>query len=152
MIDKELAAFLEEGLSIFLGTRDAARAPNAARVIAATVDDDGEHLVAYVPAVASERVLRDLADNGHAALVFARPTDDRGYQVKGVFTGSREASADERDHVLAQWDRVLANFERIGLPRALTAAWVTWPCVAVRVKATAIFVQTPGPGAGASLT
>jgi len=33
-----------------------------------------------------------------------------------------------------------------------TKAWVTWPAVAIRVRANALFNQTPGPGAGAPIT
>ena len=60
MIDKELAAFLQEGLAINIGTRNARLEPNGARVVAVTVDDDGPHLVAYVPDAAAAQVLPDL--------------------------------------------------------------------------------------------
>jgi hypothetical protein len=30
-------------------------------------------------------------------------------------------------------------------------SWQVWPCVAVRVRVTALFDQTPGPGAGQAL-
>jgi hypothetical protein len=33
-----------------------------------------------------------------------------------------------------------------------TRAWVTWPAVAIRLRATAVFNQTPGPDAGAPFT
>ena len=151
MIDRELAAFLEAGLVIHLGTRNASLEPWGARVTAVTVDADGSHVTAYVPKVAAGRVLRDLEDNGLAALVFVRPTDDRACQVKGTFVGSRAARSPERSAVMAQWDHVLGTLERIGIPRALSNAWTTWPAVALRVRVTDLFNQTPGPGAGASL-
>jgi Pyridoxamine 5'-phosphate oxidase len=151
MIDKQLAEFLEEGIAIHIGTRNEQLEPDGARVTAVTVEEDGTHLVAYVPTVAAARVLPNLQANGQAALVFGRPTDDRACQVKGVFTGSRETTPDERDIVLAQWERSIQVFERVGIPRAASATWVMWPCVAVRLRATALFSQTPGPGAGAPL-
>ena len=151
MIDRELAAFLEEGLVVHLGTRNAHLEPNGARVTAVMVDADGSHVTAYVPKVAAGRVLRDLEDNNLAALVFVRPTDDRACQVKGVFVGSRAASARERAAVIAQWDRVRQGLERVGFPRALSDSWTIWPSVALRVRVTDLFNQTPGPGAGASL-
>ncbi len=151
MIDKQLAEFLEEGIAIHLGTRNERLEPNGARVTAVTVEDDGTHLMAYVPTVSAGRVLPDLETNGQAALVFGRPTDDRACQVKGVFAGSRAATLDERDIVMAQWDRCEQIFEVVGIPRTATMTWVMWPCVAVRLRATALFSQTPGPGAGAPL-
>lgn len=151
MIDPVLAAFLEEGLVVHLGTRNARLEPNGARVTAVMVDADGSHVTAYVPKVAAGPILRDLEDNGLAALVFARPTDDRACQVKGVLAGSRDATQGERAAVTAQWDRVRQGLERVGVPRALSDSWTIWPSVALRVRVTDLFNQTPGPGAGGPL-
>lgn len=152
MIDGALAAFLQEGVGIHIGTRDAARRPNGARAIAVQVEPDGEHLVVYVARVAAARILPDLESNGQAAVGFGRPVDDRACQVKGVFVSAREAREDERPAVLAQWDGFLASLEKIGVPRAATRTWVTWPAVAIRLRCNALFEQTPGPDAGAPLT
>src|SRR5690349_19558841 len=99
MIDLELAAFLQEGIAIQLGTRNDRLEPNGVRVVAVAVEADGRHLVAYVPAEAAPQVLPDLESNGQAAVVFARPPDERACQVKGTFTGSRRASDAERASV-----------------------------------------------------
>jgi hypothetical protein len=151
MINEELAAFLEEGIAIQLGTRNLHLEPSGARVVAVAVDADGTHLVAYVPEAAARHVVPDLESNGQAALVFARPPDERACQVKGIFAGARAATADERAAVLAQWDRWLDRLTTIGCPRAAFEHWETWPAVAIRVRVNAIFNQTPGPGAGAPL-
>ena len=151
MIDPPLARFLEEGLGIHIGTRDAQLQPAGARAIAVTVEDDGSHLRVYVAEVAAARILGNLAGNGQAAVTFVRPEDDRACQVKGQFASVRAAEAGERAQVAAQWDRFLAHLERIGIPRAATAAWITWPAVVIRMRVTAIFDQTPGPTAGAAV-
>jgi hypothetical protein len=151
MIDKALAAFLQEGIGIQLGTRSASLEPNGVLVPAVKVDDEGTHLVAYVPEVALPQVLPDLEDNGQVAIVFGRPPDERACQVKGVFTGTHVPSEAERRFVLDQWDRWLARLETIGYPRVAFAHWITWPCVGMRLRVTALFNQTPGPGAGAAL-
>ena len=151
MIDKELAAFLEEGISIQLGTRNAALEPNGVRVSAVTVESDGSHVIAYVPKVSAAQVLPDLEANGQAALVFARPIDDRACQVKGVFAGSRAATRAERALVARQWEQFLAYLDAIGLRRVAVDGWISWPCVAIRVRVAALFNQTPGPGAGAAI-
>lgn len=151
MIDAELAAFLQGGVGIHIGTRNERLQPNGARAAAARVDEDGVHLLVYVPDVAACRVLPDLEANGHAAVVFARPIDDRACQVKGQLVGVRPADADERPIVAAQWDLFLDNMGHIGVPRAVLAGWVFWPALAIRLRATAVFDQTPGPDAGAPL-
>jgi hypothetical protein len=151
MIDPALASFLQQGIAINIGTRDAKLSPSGARVSAVVVEPSGTHLVAYLPKVAAPHVLPNLEANRQAALVFVRPTDDRSCQVKGEFESARPATARERPIVTAQWDGFMRELEAIGIPRAALAGWVTWPSIAIRLRATAIFDQTPGPDAGRPL-
>lgn len=151
MLDPQLRAFLEGGLGIHIGTRTAALRPNGARVAAVRTEDDGVHLTVYVAEVAARRVVPDLEANGAAAVVFARPADDRACQIKGAFAGARPADDDERSLIEEQWNRFLANLEQIGIPRAATSGWIIWPAVAVRLRATRVFDQSPGAGAGTVL-
>ena len=134
-----------------LGTRNERLEPNGARVVAVRVEDDGRHVVAYVHAAAGPQVVPDLESNGHAAIVFSRPPDERACQVKGVAGGVRVAGEDERVFVEAQWARWIDRLTTIGCQRVTFDHWPTWPCIAVRVRVDAIFNQTPGPGAGAPL-
>jgi hypothetical protein len=151
MIDTQLAAFLQEGIAIEMGTRNERFEPNGARVVAVAVEPDGKHLVAFLTAQSAAEVLPDLESNGHAALVCSRPPDERTCQVKGIFTGARDATLDERPFVHAQWNRWLDRLASIGYPRPVFEHWPVWPCVAIRIRAAALFNQTPGPGAGAPL-
>lgn len=151
MIDRELAGFIEEGVAIHMGTRDADLVPEGARAVAAKVEQDGRHLVVYISAVAAARLVPNLEANGRVAIVFGRPTDDRACQVKGTFVEARTATSAEEAFVEAQWNAFLDNLERIGFPRRAAAGWVTWPALAIRVQATALFEQTPGPQAGTPL-
>ena len=152
MLDKNLTEFLEQGVAIHIGTRNARLEPNGARVTAVRVEDEGRCLVAYIPKASTKSVLDDLQANGQAALSFARPADDRAVQVKGQFVSLRDAAAEEESFVIAQWQGFLKQLDLIGLPGAGTATWTMWPCVAVRIRVTALFSQTPGPDAGAVLT
>lgn len=149
MVPTDLAAFLEGGVSIHIATHDDSLEPNGARVAAVKVDPDGTHVTAYLPKVAAASVIGNLEANQQAALCFARPSDDRACQVKGVFVNARAALARERKLVDRQWEAFLADLAQIGFPGQATEGWKTWPAVAVRVRVTAIFSQTPGPGAGA---
>lgn len=134
-----------------MGTRNARLEPNGARVIAVKVDADGGHLTAYVPAVDSAAVVADLEANGQAALAFARPADDRACQIKGEKVAIRPAEPSELAMVQEQWRGLIAQLTVVGIPPQATQRWTTWPCVAVRLRVTAAFDQTPGPGAGAVL-
>jgi hypothetical protein len=151
MISPQLGAFLEEGIGVHLGSRTADLEPNGVRAIAAKVDRDGTHVVVYVAAVAASRVLPDLQSNGQGTVLFGRPVDDRSVQVKGTFVDVREGRDDERAMLMAQWEGFMVNLELIGIPRAVYARCATWPVVAIRLRVSALFEQTPGPGAGAPL-
>jgi hypothetical protein len=151
MIDKELAAFLEEGIAIQIGTRNAALEPNGARVVAVRVEEGGTHVVAFMPERAAKLVAPDLEATGQAALVFARPPDERSCQVKGTFEQMGAADGGDEEFVRDQWRRWLQRLTTIGLPLPTLQGWDVWPCVAVRLRVTALFNQTPGPNAGVVL-
>jgi hypothetical protein len=152
MLDQSLTEFLEQGLAIHIGTRNEALLPNGCRVTAVRVEDQGRSLVAYLPKAATQAVLEDLGSNGQAAVSFARPTDDRAVQVKGEFISMRDADPDEEKFVLGQWQSLLTELDMIGLaPLTSTSTWLMWPCVAVKLRVTAVFSQTPGPEAGSVL-
>jgi len=151
MIDAELTAFLEQGVGIHIGTRNERLEPNGARAVAAKVEDGGSHLVVFVAEIAAARLRRDLESNGQAAVVFGRPEDERSCQVKGVFVDIRPAAESERPILEKQWDGFLNQLQMIGIPRVSASNWTIWPAVAIRLKVTTIFEQTPGPQAGAQI-
>jgi len=151
MISGELAGFLQQGIGIYVGTRNAELEPNGARAIAARVEEDGARLIIYLADVAAARLLPDLHANGQAAVTFGRPVDERAVQVKGTFVAARAAREDERALLDGQWEGFTRQLEMIGVNREARSAWPTWPATAIALKPTAIFEQTPGPAAGTQL-
>lgn len=151
MLDKTLTEFLEQGLAIHIGTRNGRMEPNGCRVTAVRVEDEGRQLVAFIPTAATPAVLEDLRGNGQAALSFARPMDDRAVQVKGETVAVEDPAPADEAFATAQWEAFLRQLDVIGLPGAATRTWKMWPCVAVRIRVTALFSQTPGPDAGSVL-
>jgi len=152
MIDEALAAFIHEGLAVHLGTRDADLHPNGVRLTAVRVEPGGTHVVAFVPEAGAAAALADLQSNGQAAIAIARPIDDRSCQIKGEFVSSAPAPEADRAFILGQWAGFLNQLEMVGLPSRAATNWSSWPCVAVRIRVTALFDQTPGPKAGSALT
>ena len=151
MLDKSLTEFLEQGLAIHIGTRDARLRPNGCVVAAVRVEDEGRHLVAFIPKAVAPAVFDDLRSNGQAALSFTRPSDDKAVQVKGEFVSLADASDADEQFAKQQWGGFLQQLDLIGLPGKATGTWTLWPCAAVRIRVTALFSQTPGPEAGAVL-
>lgn len=151
MIDRQLASFPEEGVSIHIGTCDDQLQPSGGRAGAVVVERDGHHLVVYVPENAMARLRAPLESHRQVTVGFGRPEDERACQVKGSVVDIRPATPEERRVVDEQREGLLRQFEIIGIPRAVTTGWANWPAAAVRMKVTAVFEQTPGPQAGTPL-
>lgn len=152
MIDELLAEFLQSGLGIHVGTRNEQLEPCGCRATAVKVEEDGKHVVVFVPRHASAPIFENLRTNGQVAVSMSRPADERAVQVKGLMLFSWDARPEEEAFARVQWGGFLGQLEGIGLPGAATSSWQVFPCVAVRLKVTALFNQTPGPDAGAALS
>ena len=148
MIDPRLVEFLEQGLSLHLGTRDGNRHPAGGRAAAVSVDPGLKHLVVYIAEVAAARLVPHLETSRQATVGFGRPEDERACQIKGTVVEIRPARPDEEAIVRRQWQGCMEQFEIIGINRDVAAGWACWPAVAVRIEVTAVFEQTPGPQAG----
>jgi hypothetical protein len=152
MVTPSLAAFIQGGVGIHIGTCNKRLEPSGARALAVTVDEDGTHLEVFLAEVAATRLMPDLTENGQAAVSFGRPIDDRACQIKGDLVNVRPAEPREREMIQAQFEGFRTSLEHIGIPRAGSANWVVWPAVAIRLKAKSVFEQTPGPAAGTPLS
>lgn len=151
MIDEILAEFLQSGLGLHVGTRNERLEPCGCRATAIKVEDDGRHVVVFVPKSASPQIFENLRTNGWLAVSMARPVDERAVQLKGLMLSSWDAKPEEDAFARGQWAGFLSQLDAIGLPGVATSSWTVFPCVAVRLKVTAVFNQTPGPDAGAVL-
>lgn len=148
MIPDELSVFLESGLSIVVATRDGELQPNGAVAWALSVHDDRAHVSVFLHPDAAKEMLENLGSYPQIALDLDLPTSHRACQLKGLFVSARKARAPERAEVERQLEAFSADLAAIGIPRALTAGWSSWPCTVLKVRVTDLFEQTPGPGAG----
>ena len=149
-ISPELAQFLQSGISILVGSRDARFVPEVARVLGARIEAGGREMTVFVPAATAERTIANARDNGRLAVCFAA-VDHRSYQVKGRLVDVRAADEDDR-RLIERYRAALAqHFGSIGLPPKLTYRLSHWPAQAVRLAVEAVFLQTPGPDAGVPL-
>ena len=151
MISPELQSFLESGISILVGTRDANRFPACVRAVGVRVGAGGTELLVFLPAATAATTLANAAQNGRLAVCCSRPQDHRTLQLKGQLLDVRPA--DERDRACI--DRYRAAFAEVlafvGLPPATTLRIAHWPSHALRMRIEQVFVQTPGPNAGEPL-
>jgi hypothetical protein len=151
VISEDLANFLESGVTMLVGTRDAECRPEGVRGFGARVERGREELTVFVSAVNAARTLANVRANGRVAICFTRPIDHRSIQVKGQVLDVRDAVDDERPLVDGFGERLSRILGEIGVPPRLVLRMNRWPAHALRVRMEGVFVQTPGPGAGTPL-
>src|SRR4051794_7012186 len=98
VVDQQSSWYLEPGLSILVGTVDAARVPSCCRGVA--IAGDASRLTVYVPMSTSQRILRDVATTRRLAVTASHVVTHRTIQFKGRTGDARIAG--EAEGVLVQ--------------------------------------------------
>jgi hypothetical protein len=147
-LSEELAEFVEGGLSMLVGTRDAALRPKVERAVGAFVGQDRQTLTIYLNKELGGQSLANLKDNGSLAVTVSRPYDHRSLQLKGQVLSLRDGTEEDR----AKQERWLTGFVEhlyiVGLPRSIIRQIKVFPSIAVTMRIDDMFEQSPGPGAG----
>ena len=114
---------------------------------------DGHTLTILVPEGGRPHLLESLEDNGQVAVTIEDYPAHEAYQFKGQYL--RHRPAEPGDAEIA--GRIRDSFMRAVMPIAgevavhALRAFVQPPVLAVDVDVREVYVQTPGPGAGARL-
>jgi len=155
VIPSKIIRFLEERANIgFAGTRDANLVPSGHRLAGWQIDQSGLTLTAFMPAASSPQLLAALRDNGRIAVTFEEVGTHETYQVKGRYLSHRPVRPSDIELAGASRERFarslrsLYNDEQTAV---LMAASVPAPGLAVEIGVDEVFLQTPGPGAGARI-
>ena len=150
-LPEDLAEFLEGGISILVGTRDAGLQPATLRAMGAAVDARGGRVTLYVPEATAERTIANLRDNGRIAVTFSRAVDHRSIQVKGTGAAIRRSGEQDR-HIQERYlSRLVEGLSLVGFPAEAIRRASYWPSFAVEIDVTELYEQTPGPRAGTRL-
>ncbi|HEY5798966.1 MAG TPA: hypothetical protein VIT92_02030 [Burkholderiaceae bacterium] len=152
-VSTEMAVFLRQGLSITLATRDGANLPSLLRVIGCRVEADGD-LTVFFPGERAGEMLANVADNGLVAGVFSNMKSHETLQIKGRGAHRVDVIDDDFDLITRYGELFVAALKSIGhghpgIKRII--AFDPAKLVALRFQPTAVFIQTPGPQAGAVL-
>lgn len=151
MIPPELFEYLESGISVLVGTRDDRLFPDGCRAIGARVEDEGRGLTVFLPEATSVGVRANLQDNRRIAVGFCRPRDHRSIQIKGTVIELRPAEEADRETIDRYRRELVEEWGWVGIPPHVTERTAHRPCWAARLRVESIYLQTPGPGAGAPL-
>lgn len=153
LIDAELAAFMQSGISMHVGSARGGL-PQLARAAGCRVSPDRRRVTMFVIPAQSIGVLDQIAANGAVAAVFTKPRSHRTVQLKGSDARIVSASAQDEALVRRQVEAFGAELASIGFPDRLGATLaLAAPAtlLAVTFTPTSAFVQTPGPAAGTAL-
>lgn len=151
MIPSTIVELLETGVSVVVGTRDAALMPECTRAWGIRVGQDRVSVTIYLTESISRQTLKNLNDNGLIAISCTRPTDHVACQLKGRVRRIRKAAKHDTERSRAWHREFVQELVAIGVPPSLGEAWITEPAMAVEVNITDVFHQTPGPGTGEKL-
>lgn len=154
MIPDQIVELVHGAAFLSLGTRNEKLHPAHTFAIGAIVNADRETVTCFVPQSRTERILRNLENNGKITLG-ANSATHEAYQLKGRYVSVRPA--DEKDRAIQEiYRKKLVSFTvQHGYPeeviRPLVLGFVYQPAVAITFRVEEIFLQTPGPDAGKRL-
>jgi hypothetical protein len=154
MIPGKIVRFLEQSANVaFAGTRDGRLVPHGHRVSGWQVGDDGRTLTALLSAPVTSDLFESLQDNGQFALTVEDFPSHETYQFKGRYLRHRAPQPEDLVCVNRIRDRFVKGLRHAfaDAPEDMLRAFVDPPCLAVEFEVEAIYLQTPGPGAGTQL-
>jgi hypothetical protein len=143
----EIGDFLRQGNSLAVATRDAALAPNITRACGLHVAAR-ERVVVQLPKSTSAQAMANLAENGTVAIAVSSLRNFRTLQLKGRSVGVTEMSPSDLEVCEAQLRDVAAAALPNGFSRQQVRNLWQFDNWCVEVMVSAVFHQTPGPGAG----
>jgi hypothetical protein len=149
-ITPALAEVLESGLIMYVASRSAGNKPSSVGAAGLRVETPTLVTVFLAEAVIGA-VMPDLLDNGQLSVELVKVTDARAIQIKGQLLDHGPATAADQAFQETYRARLLPELTQVGMPRSTVARLVLTPSRALRLSVTALFLQTPGPGAGRPL-
>jgi hypothetical protein len=148
MIPPAMVELLQTGVSVVVGTRDAALMPECTRAWGIVIAKDRKSVTIFLTETISRKTLQNLKENGLVAISCTRPTDHVACQVKGRLRTIRPANQQDRANSQTWHREFTGELVAIGVPAEVCKAWMTGPALAVDIDVTDVFLQTPGPGTG----
>lgn len=152
----DLLAFLQRGLSLYMGSTDAHGRPRVARALAIR-PLPGPQLALAVPSEPAAGLLTGIEATGQVALVLCQPTTHFTVQLKGRDACVLPLQAEEWPELRHNRDAFGVEILPFGFDSEFADAWFSVvgngpeTLRVVRFTPSGAWNQTPGPGAGAAM-
>jgi predicted pyridoxine 5'-phosphate oxidase superfamily flavin-nucleotide-binding protein len=152
VIEPEVAALLETGVSLIVCTVDAQGMPDANRAWSTKVLDGGARLRITI-SDDSHGLIDNLHATGRLAITYTEIEVLTSYQVKGRMTSEiGPESGDDAARRAAYIEAFCANVKHVnGTPRELLDRLMPSSFLVFEMDVDEVFDQTPGPSAGRQL-
>ena len=154
VIPEKIVQFLEQRANAaFAGTRNRDLVPFGHRVSGWSIGADGRTLTVLFAEPFTAGVVESLQENGELAFTVEAFPAHETYQLKGRYLSHRPAQHEDIVIVDRIRERFMKNMRPIfpGVPEGTVGAFTSKPVFAVKFEVHEIYVQTPGPGAGARI-
>lgn len=153
MINDELRALFKGPVSLSIGTRDKDMNPEFVRCFGITAKSDNE-LTIMVPKVLAKQTLENIEDNKAIAFNVGDMSNFITRQFKGQAVSVQDASEEEIG-IAKQNQETGGEIVRQFFGESAGDGWQKYiisPAVAVTMKITSVYDQTPRKGAGAKIS
>jgi hypothetical protein len=147
-VSEWIVELIASGVDLYVATCDRKLEPESMLGMGVRVHPDRATVTAYLPEALAAATLANLKESPLITLTMNRPSDHKAIQLKGRAVDIRKSNDVDRELQAIFRAALIEQFELVGVPRSLTRRFVWWPSIAVDVRITDVFAQTPGPGAG----
>jgi len=151
-LSDEVLELMGSGVDVYVATRNAHNVPESMLAMGLRAHADRSGVTVYLPEKLAGLTLQNLHENGEVAVTLCRPSDLVGMQLKGIASGTRPSNETDRQHQLEFRAAMVEQFAFVGVPRSATRRLHWWPSIAVDVTVRDVYLQTPGPRAGESVS
>lgn len=139
-------------VSLYVAACSAQLRPSAARAFGCRVKRDTGTVTTWVSRPAATELLSDVASNGRLALVVSHIETCRTLQLKAIDAEVTGPDVTDHPRIDAYRDAFIVKAVDMGYPEPMLRSMLEYRfdrLAAIVFTPTAIFAQTPGPGAGA---
>lgn len=153
-LSPELERFVQSGVSVIVATSDRHGCPLSGLALGARVPEPGAVRVLLSEARNADLV-KALVDGGRLAATWSQPMNHRSIQAKGDVSHVERATAEDHRALFPQLAAFRAELMDVGYSDDFATFYCAYDpheLVALTFIPDAVFVQTPGVGAGSALS
>jgi hypothetical protein len=114
LIPADLLKMMMRGVSVIVGSRDAALRPSIMRAVGSRVEAGGQDVTVYLARRQSRQLVQDLAATGQVAVVFSEPSTHRSVQLKASRVEMRNAGEEDAPALAAYLRSMEHELQQVG--------------------------------------